>query len=114
MWASTSSRTSDGENCFARKPAIKSTAERSCKADTLSLGDSRMATCRQAGFDDAGEHAGTDTQDLVVQRKAGVMHGHRAIMAEPEIGAGHGLQHVGEILAAHLQRRAGLDVAIAD
>src|SRR4029077_9683845 len=113
-WASTSSSTSDGENCFARKPAIRSRADRSCKVDTLLLGDLRMVTCRQAGFNDAGEDAGAHGEDLVVEREGRIMHGPRAVMAEPEIGAGHGLQHVGKILAAHLGLRAGLDVGGAD
>src|SRR5216683_6666795 len=101
--ASTSSSTSDGENCSLRKPASRSTALRSCSDVTASFeADSCMGGCRQAGFDDAREHAGADRQDLVVQHVAGVVHGHRAFVAEPEIGAGHRMQHIGEILAAHL------------
>src|SRR5712671_1942971 len=106
--ASTSSSTSDGENCLARKPAIRSTALRSC-SDATACCDCGlcMGACRQAGFDDAREHAGADRQDLVVQHIAGVVHGHRAFVAEPEIGAGHRMQHIGEILAAHLRLRPG-------
>src|SRR5216683_2956220 len=101
--ASTSSSTSDGENCLARKPAIRSTALRSC-SDATACCDAGlcMGAYRQAGFDDAREHAGADRQDFVVEHIAGVVHGHRAFVAEPEISAGHRMQHVGEILAAHL------------
>ena len=35
-------------------------------------------------------------------------------MADPEIGAGHGVQHVGEILAAHFRRRAGKNLRRID
>src|SRR6266404_8453860 len=106
--ASTSSSTSDGENCLARKPAIRSTALRSCSDATACCDASLcMGTCRQAGFDDARESAGADRQDLVVQHIAGVVHRHRAFVAEPEIGARHGMQHIGEILAAHLRLRSG-------
>src|SRR5436190_1190065 len=104
--ARTSSSTSDGENCLARKPAIRSTAERSC-SDVTSSRETRVyiGTGRHPGFDDAREHAGADWQDLVVQYVARIVHWHRAVMADPEIGAGDGLQHVGEILAAHLRLR---------
>src|SRR4051812_12882231 len=106
MCASTSSSTSIGENCRARKPAIRSTALRSCSDVTASLDAGLcMGVHRQSGFDDAREHAGADRQDLVVEDVAGIMQGHRAFLAEPEIGAGHGVQHVREILAAHLRRR---------
>src|SRR5260370_721020 len=106
--ASTSSSTSDGENCLARKPAIRSTALRSCSDATASRDcDLSMGTCRQPGFDDAREHAGADRQDLVVQHIAGVVHRHRAFVAEPEIDACHRMQHIGEILAAHLRLRPG-------
>src|SRR6266849_420469 len=88
--ASTSSSTSDGENCLARKPAIRSTALRSCSDVTASRdADFCLGTCRQAGFDDAREYAGADRQDLVVENVAGIVHRHRALVAEPEIGAGH-------------------------
>src|SRR5947209_5860983 len=106
--ASTSSSTSLGENCLARNPAIRSTAPRSCSdVSVSSCARSCMGGHRKAGFDDAREHAGADRQDLVVEHVAGIMQGHRAFVAEPEIGAGHGVQHVGEILAAHFRRRAG-------
>src|SRR5438270_7324377 len=106
--ASTSSSTSVGENCLARKPAIRSTALRSCSDVTTSLDAGLcMGAHRQSGFDDAREHAGADRQDLIVQHIAGIVHRHRTLVAEPEIGAGHGLQHVGEILAAHLGLRPG-------
>src|SRR3984885_124915 len=85
---STSSSTSDGENCLARKPAIRSTAERSCSEETVCCDAGLcMGTCRQPGFDDPREHAGADREDLVVQHIAGIVHGHRAVMADPEIGA---------------------------
>src|SRR5216683_2445318 len=105
---STSSSTSDGENCLARKPAIRSTALRSC-SDATACCDAGlgMGACRQAGFDDAREHAGADRENLVVQHVAGVVYGHRAFVAEPEIGPGHGMQHIGEIFAAHLRLRSG-------
>src|ERR1700676_4372774 len=97
--ASTSSSTSAGENCLARKPAIRSTALRSCSGDTASgEASSGMAACRQPGLDDAREHAGSNRENLVVERKAGIVYGHGAVVAEPEIGAGHGMQHIGEIL----------------
>src|SRR5882757_1563458 len=98
---STSSSTSDGENCLPRKPAIRSTAERSCSGVTASSGAGLcMGADRKPGFDDAREHAGADRQDLVVEVIAGVVDRHRAFMADPEIGARHPLHHVGEILAA--------------
>src|ERR1700681_2770674 len=88
--ASTSSNTCDGEKCVARYAAIRSTADRSCNEVTASWGLVLcMGPCRQTGFDNAREHAGADGQDLVVQHIAGIVHGHRAFMAEPEIGAGH-------------------------
>src|SRR6478672_12443357 len=97
----TSSSTSDGENCFVLYPAIRSTAERSCREVTASSCLILcMGTCRETGFDDAGEHAGADRQDLVVQHVARIVHRHRALMADPEIGAGNRLQHVGKVLAA--------------
>src|ERR1700686_2259415 len=112
---STSSSTSAGENCLARKPAIRSTALRSCSEVTLSFDvvssdtDLCMGGHRQSGFDDAREHAGADRQDLVVEDVAGVVHRHRAVVADPEIGAGHRLHHVGKILAAHFRLRPGED-----
>src|ERR1700710_2534193 len=73
--ASTSSSTSEGENCLARKPAIRSTALRSCSGATVSwVAALYMDTYRQAGFDDAREHAGSDRQNLVVQDVARIMH----------------------------------------
>src|ERR1700683_2999187 len=108
---STSSSTSDGENCLARKPAIRSTALRSCSEVTASFDDVScdvdlcMGGHRQSGFDDAREHAGADRQDLVVEDEAGIVHRHRAVMADPEIGAGHRMQHIGEILTGHPQWR---------
>src|SRR5450755_847057 len=97
--ASTSSSTSDGENCLARKPAIRSTAERSCRDEISSCAVGLyMGAGRHPGLDDARENAGADGQDLVVQHVARIVHWHRAVMADPEIGAGDGLQHVGEIL----------------
>src|SRR4051794_36350768 len=101
---STSSSTSEGENCRARKPAIRSTALRSCSDVTVSWeAGSCMGADRQTGFDDPREHAGADGQDLVIEHIAWIVHGHRAVMAEPEIGARYRLHHVGEILAAHLR-----------
>src|SRR5439155_24498526 len=115
MCASRSSSTSDGENCFARKPAIRSTALRSCSDVTASRdADLCMDTHRQSGFDDACEHAGADRQDLVVEHVAGIMHRHRSFVAEPEIGAGHRMQHVGKILAAHFRLRPGEDLGGID
>src|SRR3954469_5675080 len=106
--ASTSSSTSLGENCFARKPAIRSTALRSCSGVTASSCTGLcMGAHRQAGFDNACEHAGADRQNLVVQHIARIMQRHRAVMADPEIRAGHRVQHVGKILASHFRRRAG-------
>src|ERR1700716_3244515 len=112
---STSSSTSDGENCLARKPAIRSTALRSCSEVTASCGAGLcMGACRKPGLDDAREHAGTNGEDLVVQHIAGIVHRHRSFMADPEIGAGHHLHHVGEILAAHLRLRPGEDLCGVD
>src|SRR5664279_904837 len=113
--ASTSSSTSDGENCLARKAAMRSTAERSCSEVTFSWDTGLcMGACRKTGFDDAREHAGADGEDLVVQHIARVMHGHRTLMTEPEIGAGHDLQHIGEILAAHFGLRPREDFCGVD
>src|SRR3984893_18029919 len=79
--ASTSSSTSAGENCLARKPAIRSTALRSCSDVTASFDSGLcMGTYRQAGFDDAREHAGADRENLVVEDIAGIVHGHRTFM----------------------------------
>src|SRR6202035_3606207 len=108
---STSSSTSEGENCLARKPAIRSTAERSCSEETVCCDAGLcMGTCRQPGFDDPREHAGADREDLVVQHIAGIVHGHRAVMADPEIGAWDRLHHVGKILAAHFRLRSRDDL----
>src|SRR6185295_9502002 len=61
--ASTSSSTSEGENCLARKPAIRSTALRSCSGVTASCDDdSCMSAYRKTGFNDAREYAGADRQ----------------------------------------------------
>src|SRR6202049_5130240 len=88
--ASTSSSTSEGENCLARKPAIRSTALRSCSEVTASCGAGLcMGTNRKAGFDNAREHAGANGEDLVIQHIAGIVHRHRSFVADPEIGAGH-------------------------
>src|SRR3954452_25288754 len=96
--ASTSSSTSVGEDCLARKPAIRSTALRSCSDVTTSFDAGLcMGAHRQSVFHDAREHAGADRQNLVVEDVARVMQRHRAFLAEPEIGTGHGMQHVGEI-----------------
>src|SRR3984957_14600515 len=117
---STSSSTSDGENCLARKPAIRSTALRSCSEVTASFDavssnvDLCMGSHRQSGFDDAREHAAADRQDFVVEYVAGVVYRHRAVVTNPEIGAGHRMQHVGEILAAHLRLRPGDDLGGID
>src|ERR1700733_4927650 len=117
---STSSSTSDGENCLARKPAIRSTALRSCSEVTASFDavSSNVYLCtgshRQSGFDDAREHAGAYRQDFVVEYVAGVVYRHRAVVTNPEIGAGHRMQHVGEILAAHLRLRPGDDLGGID
>src|SRR5258708_33966983 len=111
----TSSSTSEGENCLARKPAIKSIAERSCSEVTASCDAvSCMGTCRKPGFDDACEHAGADRQNFVVQHIARIVHRHRAVMADPEIGAGHRLHHAGEALPAHLRSRAEQDLSGVD
>src|SRR5665213_2217190 len=100
--ASTSSSTSDGENCLARKPAIRSTAERSFSGEITScVAVLCMGGDRQAVFDDAGEHAGADRQDLVVEDVTGIVYRDRAFMADPKIGAGHHAHHVCEVLAAH-------------
>src|SRR4051794_40622 len=69
-----------------------------------------MAAYRKTGFDDAREHAGADGQYLVVEDVTGIVHWHRAVMADPEIGAGHRLHHVGKVLAAHLRLRPGEDL----
>src|ERR1700694_1247474 len=113
--ASTSSSTSAGANCLARKPAIRSTALRSC-SDATSCRDADlcMSTHRQPGFDDAREHAGADRQDLVVENVAGIVHRHRPVVADPEIGAGRRMQHVGEILAAHFRLRPREDFCRID
>src|ERR1700761_3768391 len=95
-----------------------STALRSCSAVTESeVSSSLMAAPLkpltagwQTGLNDAGKYAGADRQDLVVERVAGIVHRHRAVMAEPEIGAGNGVQHVGEVLAAHLRLGARDDL----
>src|SRR3981081_4000831 len=80
---STSSSTSDGENCPARKPAMRSTAERSCSDVTVSSDAGLcMGVCRKPGFDNAREHAGADGQNLIVQQVAGIMHGHRTLVSE--------------------------------
>src|SRR5215210_312328 len=111
MRASTSSSTSEGENCLLRKPATRSTALRSWSEVTASSdADLCMAAHRKPGLDDACEHAGADRQDLVIQHVSGIMQGNRALMAEPEIGAGNRLHHVGEILAAHFRLRASEDL----
>src|ERR1700754_289544 len=74
---STSSSTSDGENCLALKPAIRSTALRSCSEVTTSFDAGLcMGAHRKPGFDDAREHAGADRQNFVVQDVAGIMQGH--------------------------------------
>src|SRR6516165_10324015 len=113
--ASTSSSTSEGENCLARKPAIRSVAERSCSEVTAScVSVLCMGAYRKTGFNDAGKDAGADRQNFVVEHIAGIVHRHRAVMADPEIGAGDRLHHVGKILAAHLRLRAGEDLCRID
>src|SRR6185437_725030 len=98
----TSSSTSDGENCLPRYPASRSTALRSCSGVTASsAGGLCMGVHRETGFNDAGEHARTDRDRLVVEHIAGIVDRYRSLVTEPEIGAGHRMQHIGEILAAH-------------
>src|SRR6195952_3398883 len=112
---SRSSSTSEGENCLARKPAIRSTALRSCSEVRVSWATgSCIGADRKAGFDDPREHAGADRQDLVIEHIAGIVDRHRAVMADPEIGAGNCPHHVGEILAAHLRPRARQDLVGID
>src|SRR3954452_21332959 len=109
--ASTSSSTSVGENCLARKPAIRSTALRSCSDVTTSLDAGLcMGAYREPGFDDSCKHAGADRQDLVIKHIAGIVHRHRALVSKPEIGARNRHHHVGEILATHFRLRAGEDL----
>src|SRR3954452_3881299 len=111
IWASTSSSTSEGENCLPRKPAIRSTALRSC-SDVTSSSDAGlcMGAYREPGFDDSCKHAGADRQDLVIKHIAGIVHRHRALVPKPEIGARNRHHHVGEILASHFRLRAGEDL----
>src|SRR4051794_10970047 len=113
--ASRSSNTSEGENCLARNPAIRSIALRSC-SEVTACSDSVlcMGACRESGFYNAGEHAGADRQDLVVEDIAGIVHGHIAVMAEPEIRAGHDMKHVREIFTAHFRRGPGEDLCRVD
>src|SRR3954453_1266895 len=94
IWASTSSSTSEGENCLPRKPAIRSTALRSC-SDVTASSDAGlcMGAYRKSGLNNTCEHAGADRQDLVIQHVPGIVHGDRAFVAEPEIRAGNGLHH---------------------
>src|ERR1700730_8592373 len=56
--ARAASGTSAGENCLPRKPAIRSTALRSC-SDVTACRDADLCMCahRQPGFDDARGHA---------------------------------------------------------
>src|SRR6516164_11030446 len=108
--ASTSSSTSEGENCLARKPAIRSVAERSCSEVTAScVAVLCMGAYRKSGFNDAGKDAGADRQNFVIEHVARIVHGNRAVMADPEVGAGDRFHHVGKILAAHLWLGAGKD-----
>src|SRR5690349_8562920 len=65
-----------------------------------------MRTYRHTGFDDTREHAGPDWQNLVVEHVAWIVHRHRAVMSDPEIGTRNRLHHVGKVLAAHLGRGA--------
>src|SRR5579871_521253 len=96
--ASKSSITSEGENCLARKPAMRSAAERSCSEVTAScVVVLCMCAYRKSGFDDAGEDAGADRQNFVIEHIARIVYGNRAVMADPEIGAGDRLHHVGKI-----------------
>src|SRR5436305_4684344 len=115
MCASTSSSTSEGENCRARKPAIRSTALRSC-SDATDSSDAVlcMATHRKPGFNDTRKHTGAYRQDLVIEHIARIVHRYRALMADPEISAGNGLHHIGEILATHFRLRAGEDLGWVD
>src|SRR5258708_9313232 len=87
---STSFRTSDGENCFERKPAIRSTALRSC-SDVTACCDAAlcMGASWNPGFDDAREHAGANRQDLSVEHVAGVVHPHPSVIPYPQILPGH-------------------------
>src|SRR5579872_3445693 len=115
MCAKRSSITSLGENCRARKPAMRSVAARSCSAETApGFSSSTMSANWQTRLDDAGKDARPDGQNFVIENVAGIVHGNRPVMTEPEIGAGHGLQHVGKILAAHFGARARHDLRRID
>src|SRR5258707_14875798 len=67
MCAITSSSTSDGENCLARNPAMRTTPLRSCSGVTASCdSDSCTVTHRQPGFDHTREHACAHLENLSV------------------------------------------------
>src|SRR5579883_2482246 len=115
MCVKRSSITSLGENCRERKPAMRSVAVRSWSAETLSGFSSSGMTSgtaaeRQTCFDNAGEHAGSNRQNFVVENVSRIVHGNRSVVSEPEISPGHGLQHVGKIFAAHFGTRSRHDL----
>src|ERR1700743_2567986 len=72
-WVSTSSSTSLGENALPRKPAFRSVAASACSAVAGLAAPSDMGRDRHPGLDDAGEHAGADRQDLVVEHIARIV-----------------------------------------
>src|ERR1700677_3968008 len=60
---------------------------------------------RQPCLDETREDARADRKDVVVEYEVGVMDGRCPLVAEPEIGPGLRLQHIGEILTAGLWAR---------
>jgi hypothetical protein len=72
--------------CSARRPIMMIGSPAPPKPKPKKI----AAPCaRHAGFDDAREHAGADRQDLVIEHVARVVYRHRAVVADPEIGARH-------------------------
>src|SRR5215204_5334871 len=68
----------------------------------------------RALLDETGEKRRAERQDRVVEAIARIVQGRPRRAGEPDIGARNRLQHVGEVLAAHLGRDPGLDVVAAE
>src|SRR5260370_2751557 len=82
-------------------PIFRSRCSSELAAGELPLGDAR-------------QQRRSDRQDAVVENVAGIVHRRTRRLPEPEIGARHCAQHVGEILAGHFRPRFGVDPRVAD
>src|SRR5260370_25966549 len=76
-------------------PIFRSRCSSELAAGELPLGDAR-------------QQRRSDRQDAVVENVAGILHRRTMRLPEPEIGARHRAQPVGQLLAGHFRPRFGV------